>query len=141
MTSDSRRHARYPTREGAFAALYPSDKDELIMLGRITDISEAGLGLFYIDVGDDLGESRRVSVFVLGEVNHVLRIPCRMVYDKQVEAPFSPTTIFNVKRCGLEFARISAEELAELRDYIQSQELDPPAVLQKPQAEGNSGQS
>ena len=50
MVDELRKSLRFEAKEGSFAAFFPPDENNCLMLGRIMDISEGGLGICYLNI-------------------------------------------------------------------------------------------
>jgi len=116
MPDELRKYIRSRVRKGAIAAFFQPDENDFFMLGEIVDISEGGLGICYIDIEERYTDSLQVSIYGLDGEAFLSRIPCRIVFDKEV--PDDPLAILSVRRCGIQFEGISEDNLDKLKQFI-----------------------
>jgi len=97
---------------------------KLCRLGRIVDISRKGLSFEYLALEEDhaLEEDRRVdivaiNIFSNSRALYISRILCRVVYDISWNDYQSLIGLEN-RRCGLEFARLSEEQMSGVMSVI-----------------------
>ena len=118
MSDESRRHLRFQIKKGAFAAFFPADKNECVMLGEIVDISEGGFGICYIDIEKRYPELLQTSIYGLENAGFVDKMPCKIVYKMVV--PANARGVLNVRRCGIQFKELSKHHIEQLKQFIQN---------------------
>ena len=83
MMAERRKHARFLPNENAFAAL----GENYIKVGKIKNISAEGLSFEYI-AGEEVHiDSKKVDVFVIGNLFHLHNLPCKIIYDVDYHVP------------------------------------------------------
>jgi c-di-GMP-binding flagellar brake protein YcgR len=114
MRSERRNYIRFLAQEKAYAAV----GTHYFKVGRLRDISICGLAFDYIENETCCDtDSSIVAIFHSEERFFLPDLACRIVYDQ------SRTTIkksnidakFAVKRCGLQFTSVSAQQ----REYLE----------------------
>lgn len=119
MKSERRKHVRFLSQEGAFAAL----GRKYTKVGKIKDISLGGLSFEYI-TGDDISNHHElVDIFLIGNEYHLYDVSCRVVYDVEVHVPHVSRKFVKSltrKRCGLQFEKLADDKLSELKLFLES---------------------
>jgi len=103
MRDERRRNVRSCPRERAFAAL----GWEYTKVGKIIDISMGGLAFSYIVGMKQNGDVCTVDIFLTERQFHLHNLPCRIVYDYEIDKPFGleeGMEFFANRRCGIQFA-------------------------------------
>ncbi len=124
MMSEMRKHARLPVREGVFAAFHSSVAKGFSVFGRVIDASEDGLGICYIQVGNELGVPSRLLLFTSGEHPFNLTLECKLIYEITFKSQDGLWVPFDVKRCGLQFHAPSVEVAEKVRYFIENFGID-----------------
>jgi hypothetical protein len=112
---ERRRSKRHSVTDKIFLTVRPS----FSKLGKVKDISKGGLSFEYVfQHYDACGDGGCAEVDIFTEVDdlYLPRIPCRQIYDVSVyqnEAGFMAT-----RRCGLEFGRLTHEQISLLKLFI-----------------------
>jgi hypothetical protein len=111
MLSDHRRYRRYALKGEVFVGSRPF----FHTIGSLRDISEGGAGFEYF-AGNNNDKSRTVEVDITcGKHFRLSRLPCKVAYDIQVDQSSSGS--IGMRRCGLEFGRLSYQQ-ADLLSLI-----------------------
>lgn len=118
MDHELRKQKRYHTHQGIIAAFFRPDQSESFMLGEIVDISDGGMGLCYVDIEEQYGESLQVSIYGLDDTILVDRIPCKMVHDAVLPEDSNIYSVLGVKRCGVQLMGVTKEQMEQLRRFI-----------------------
>jgi c-di-GMP-binding flagellar brake protein YcgR len=115
VAGNRRRHKRFAVRKGALAFLGAVPAE-------ITDISLGGMSVKYVPLKQDPSSTFTVDFFVSEQEFFLPNIPCRLVSDVKmpVEGPFRAVRI---KRLGLEFGDLTAEQQASLQLFFQKNAL------------------
>ena len=117
MAAEHRKYTRFSVPDNAYAALGPSFK----MVGKIKDISMAGLALEYLTDEVSELENFKVDVFLRGEEFHLSKIPCKLIYDIALDT-LGKTQIFPDglmrKRCGVQFEKLTKTRRMQLEQFI-----------------------
>jgi hypothetical protein len=125
LLDERRRHVRYRPTEGTFAAIGPSYE----IVGRIRDISRGGLSFTYFDFEDaSKGPeqdflSNQVDIYMLNNGFNLRGVRCVIVnkefYTEKHQIKFSGA-MPALKRCGIRFESVNAEQEKELTRYLLS---------------------
>lgn len=118
---DARKTKRFRINGKAFAAFFNPSED-FVKMGEILDISEAGVGLRYVGINEQTGESSQLEIFDSDEQLQVGKLPCRVVYD--MELIDESQGLLKVRRCGVQFFKLSEEQMAALRAFIETHKLE-----------------
>ena len=111
MIVEQRRHHRYLAKDGLFVVFRP----DFNMLGKIVDISKCGIGFEYINVDTPEFDKSLADIFKAGNNLYVSKIPCRVVYSKNLSNDKGSMDVLDTMRCGVEFMKITKEQMEELR--------------------------
>ena len=117
MAAEQRKYTRFSVPDNAYAALGPSFK----MVGKIKDISMAGLALEYLTDEVSEFENFKVDVFLRGEEFHLSKIPCKLIYDLPLDTPEENKVLPNGlmrKRCGVLFEKLTKIRRELLEQFI-----------------------
>ncbi len=114
---EARKNRRVRTDGSVFAAFFNPSQD-FVKLCQIIDISEGGVGLRYVGVKEQTGESSQLEILDSHEELQVGRIPCRVVYD--MELPAESRGVLKVRRCGVQFEQLSEKQTMTLRAFVES---------------------
>jgi hypothetical protein len=115
--ADRRRNSRHPVPANAFAALGRG----FTKVGKIQDISERGLAFDYIVVEGPPGEDEFVDIFMADNAFHLRELPCRIVYEIDVDTPRmsdSRTAMLTKRRCGIRFSDVGERHHREIKMLI-----------------------
>jgi c-di-GMP-binding flagellar brake protein YcgR len=118
---EARKNRRVRTDGKVFAAFF-SPSQEFVKLGQIIDISEGGVGLRYVGINEQTGESSQLEIFDSNEELQLGRIPCRVVYDMELTG--ESRGVLKVRRCGVQFQKLSEKQTTALRTFIESNKAD-----------------
>ncbi len=117
MAAEHRKYTRFSVPDNAYAALGPT----FTRVGKIKNISMAGLALQYLT--DEVAEleNLEVDVFVRGEEFHVSKIPCKLIYDIPLDTSAKNQIFTNGlmrKRCGVLFEKLTKIRRELLEQFI-----------------------
>ena len=119
MVAEHRKYTRFSVPDNAYAALGPT----FTMVGKIKDISMAGLALEYLTDTVSEFENSNVEIFLRGEEFHISKIPCKLIYD----IPLNSTANNQIlpyglmrKRCGVQFENLSKIYRKQLERFIET---------------------
>ncbi len=86
------------------------------VLGQVKDISDNGIGFQYVNF---YNHTRMKHIYIdifSGETNLQLRrVKCKVVFDIRT---IEPTSSLEIRRCGMQFVKLSEREAAVLDYYI-----------------------
>jgi c-di-GMP-binding flagellar brake protein YcgR len=108
-TAERRKHLRYQIKECTFSAK--------MHLGEIIDISMGGLSFRYVDTG--LSHSNPPDIIngssvLFGNDDLCLHdLPYKIISAHAIGTGLSP-----VRRCGVQFEKLSAKQIAQLEQFI-----------------------
>jgi len=119
---ERRRHERFPVREGAMVNLRSSANNaHRSELGFMVDISRGGLAFQCVQGEESLGDFDLLEIFGLDGS----RVPIgsfRVIYEYETAAPRKDV---KMKRCGLEFCRLSGVQTFFLDSFIEAYAIRP----------------
>lgn len=107
---DRRRHKRFRAREGALAFLGS-------VPGRIVDISRSGMSFLYVVFEKRAAQSLTLDIFFPADDFFLRDIPVFLVSDIDCPAR-TPFVSVQVKRLGVRFAELSAEQKVSLQHFL-----------------------
>jgi hypothetical protein len=110
---DHRKHRRFQAPEDVFVGVGPHD----IQVGRLRDIGMGGLGFRYIGNGGPLKDAHYVDIFMSQGDCYLSRVPVKAVSDIEVLSR-TPSAATTMKRCCLKFKKLTAEQQAKLKKFI-----------------------
>jgi len=111
---EKRRCKRFRIRDN----IYLTFCSGLYRLGRIMDISKTGISFEYLALEEHCRVDRvEIDIFSNSRGLYISRILCRVVYDIRCNDYQSLIGLEN-RRCGLEFARLSEEQMSGLMPVI-----------------------
>ena len=117
MVAEQRKYTRFSVPDNAYAALGPT----FAMVGKIKDISMAGLALEYLTDEVSGLENSHVDVFLRGEDFHISKIPCKLIYDIPLDSTgknqIFPDGLIR-KRCGVQFEKLKKICRKQLEQFI-----------------------
>jgi hypothetical protein len=116
---ERRKHTRLPARDNTFAAL----QCNCPRVGRLKNITKAGLALEYTCIDDSPCDASRVDIFSAAGDCHLSDLPCRIVYDiplrrEEPDGTFFPS--FLSRQSGLQFEELTVKETEQLRFFIKA---------------------
>lgn len=126
---DGRRQSqRYSVIDTVFLTFRPYfDK-----MGKLKDISKSGVAFEYVALEnrahsecDDLNKIE-IDIFSGSIGFHLARVSCKIVYDIGITASYG-TGLFDNRRCGLQFSNLCKSQAIQLKYFIDSCALRPPA--------------
>jgi hypothetical protein len=124
MANERRRFVRFQVKSPAYAALgHNFDK-----VGKIKDISVAGLAFEYISGQDSMGEMAQVDILLLDGEIHLSKLPCTVAYEHDVRKHdtlrrFGRPLV--TKQCGVKFGNLAENQRTQLENLITRHTLGP----------------
>lgn len=117
MRSEQRTVDRFIPKENAYVAL----GRKYTKVGKMKDISLAGLAFEYI-TGEEFNEdASALDIFLVGTEFHLYRIPCKLIYNIDVHVPEINNRLvkmYTTKRCGVRFEKLTKDLTALLKFFI-----------------------
>jgi hypothetical protein len=112
-----RKHKRFQVPGGVFVGFGPRANK----VGQIVDVSMGGLGYRYVG-SEDSSDGSHLDIFVTDDDFYMGAVPFKTVCDFQVvgRVAASPMTM---RRCGVQFGRLSRKQNAQLEYFIQQHTL------------------
>jgi hypothetical protein len=112
-----RKHKRFQVPGGVFVGFGPRANK----VGQIVDVSMGGLGYRYVG-SEDSSDGSHLDIFVTDDDFYMGAVPFKTVCDFQVvdRVPASPMTM---RRCGVQFGKLSRKQNAQLEYFIQQHTL------------------
>jgi hypothetical protein len=115
METERRQFERFSAAGDAFAALRP----HFNKLGSIKDISRGGLAFEYIALTTRGGDEMAIDIFLTGNGFYLARVPCKVVYDTQVNKDGGDFQyLIDVRRCGVQFGDLTTDAADQLAYFI-----------------------
>lgn len=119
MRPEYRKAKRREAKYGALAFFFPPVPDDMLVIGKLLDISPHGLALQYYAKSKPASLPERLEVFGIHRpLMHIERIPGEVVYDIEVKSP--TRSALKERRCGIEFGRLSERQRLLLDEFIRS---------------------
>ena len=110
---ERRKHQRYRTNDGAFAAVSPNS----YKLGQIVNISRGGLAFQYIETKTKPTHSEERYIFLSSKGYYVREIPFKQISDKPIPNA-NPYSTLNMRQCAIQFGEMNMEQMIYLDNYI-----------------------
>ena len=110
---ERRKHERLQIQHAAFVILPFHDRK----VGRIVDISPAGLTFIYHTSGDGSVNATQLDIFVAGSPIHMYTIPCRIISDFEIDSDIHRSMI--ERRCGVQFGTLNQGQIFQLKYLMQ----------------------
>jgi hypothetical protein len=118
MISEKRKYPRFLAKDDAYALV----GNHVIKVGRLKDISIAGLAFTYIENTEScVKDFYTGTIFVTDSEFYLSNLSCRMIYDSPLDETFNNRffkTAFRAKRCGIQFTHITEYQLKKLKFLI-----------------------
>jgi hypothetical protein len=117
---ERRQHERFQVRDGAFVVLRPRSAilgQDVDIVGKIMDISQAGLVLRYVSSQERSHESFELDIVLAGNGFRLNGVPVKTISDSQMadKAASNSTT---VRRRGVQFGTLTEEQTSQLERFI-----------------------
>ena len=120
-----RKHQRFAAKDWIFAAC----KGDSLRLGKVVDISRGGVAFQYVSFMEENRSPVKgpvdVEVFEKGSSWCLLKASCCVVYDFEVPLPGSMLENYQLRRCGVQFGKLSREQWSDLEYFIQDFRVGP----------------
>jgi len=140
---DRRQHERFQVRDGAFVVLRPRSPilgQDVDIVGKIIDISQAGLVLRYVSSQERSHESFELDIVLAGNGFRLNGVPVKTISDSQMadDAASNSTT---VRRRGVQFGTLTEQQTSQLERFIRDHTnghgwVSPPAHVKPPRPSG-----
>ena len=114
---ERREHKRFEVRSGAFAVLSTPESRFTKRVGQIIDISMGGLAFCYIATEEPSNGESELKIITTNNGFHLDRLPSRTVSDFETPDE-SPFTSISMRRSGLQFGRLTEEQISMLEHFI-----------------------
>ncbi|MBW2174002.1 MAG: hypothetical protein JRF64_05045 [Deltaproteobacteria bacterium] len=111
---ERREHKRFPVTKDTFVALKP----DYFKVGRIMNISMAGLAFSYMADGKPLSQSSGLDIFLVDRTFHLRDVPFRRISD--VESDRIPFSSAKMRRSGVQFGELTAYQSGRLKYFIEN---------------------
>jgi hypothetical protein len=114
---EHRKRKRFQVPGGVFVGFGPHANK----VGQVVDVSMGGLAYRYVGSEDSSGGSH-LDIFVTDDDFYMGAVPFKTICDFQVvdRVPASPLTM---RRCGVQFRKLSPKQNAQLEYFIQQHTL------------------
>ena len=110
---ERRQHKRFRVPEGTIAVLGRPNAT----VGRIIDISMAGLAFVYVADKKPTGEASEIDILLTDDLSHLYGLPCETVYDFQ-NGNTRPSASMTERRRGVKFRGLTLSQTLHLQDLI-----------------------
>jgi hypothetical protein len=111
--AEQRQHRRFLARKGVIAV----PRSSFANIGKVIDISSAGLAVCYEGVQGWLTDSSEVDLLVVESKCYLARIPIKTISD--VALPDSSSSpMKKERRCGLQFRHLSDHQAGVIEQFI-----------------------
>lgn len=112
--TNRREHPRYKIKSDVFLTFRPQFKK----IGKLRDISRGGVAFEYT-LYEEMGDYSdvEVDIFSASKDIHIMRVPCKVVYDFPIETYPSFNNIVT-RRCGLRFLKLSDQQMSQIKSFI-----------------------
>ncbi|NLI80410.1 MAG: PilZ domain-containing protein [Deltaproteobacteria bacterium] len=122
METDQRKQTRLRAKYGALASFFPPSPDFALVIGRLIDISSAGLALQYFAKERPAHVANKLEIFgVYQPLMHVEGIPGRIVYDFEVKS--NTRSSLKERRCGVAFGPLTRSKRLQVERFIEQYAL------------------
>lgn len=112
-TNERRRHPRYTVQKGAVAF---SDTS-INRLGHVEDIGVGGVSFRYMYFDDESESTHTLNLYFPKYNFYLKRLAVRLISDIEEYNPSQFKTVI-MKRCGMEFLRLTPEQKKEIERFI-----------------------
>ena len=121
MKPERRKHDRFIAKENAFAALGP----KYTKVGKIKDICLGGLAFEYITKEGFNADLSEIDIFLVGTEFHLYKVPCKMIYNIDVQINNKLTKIYTAKRCGVQFKKLTKDFTELVKFFLRYHTIGP----------------
>ena len=112
--TERRKHKRASVQNVVVGILNSGDP---VAIGAITDISMGGVKCIYNEPRMAPDVSHIHSIDLIAGSHYLVDIPCEYAWNDRVE-PESSSQLTDVRRCGIQFGKLSPNQLFLLRSFI-----------------------
>jgi len=105
---------------------YVALRPDFSKLGKIQDISMGGLCFQYMTKENQNGDSERfdIDIFISEDGYYLPNVPCKLVYEKKMRKAVSHPVSLEYRLCGLQFDKLSGEQVGQLTHYLTNHTAD-----------------
>lgn len=115
VEAERRKFSRRFPQDTAFAVLRP----DFTKLGKIKDISRAGLAFQYIAYDGQTRDTPDMDIFLSGDRFYLSKIPSKIIYDNQIrEQNQKFISLFETRQCGLQFGELRQDQATQLEFFL-----------------------
>ena len=119
MNFERRNNIRLKPGEVTFVAMRP----EFFKLGKLRDISSNGLSFNYLAAGlsskeDNNKCSLDVDIFTSSNMYYLSGIPCKIIYDNEINKKTPSLVDLEYRQCGLQFIKLSGKFISRLNFFL-----------------------
>ncbi len=120
MNSERRNNIRLKPGEVTFVAMRP----EFFKLGKLLDISSNGLSFNYLAPGLFSKEDNKnkysldVDIFTSSNMYYLSGIPCKIIYDNEINKKTPSLVDLEYRQCGLQFIKLSGKFINRLNLFL-----------------------
>jgi hypothetical protein len=111
---ERRKHKRFPVTKDTFVALKP----DYLEVGRVINISMAGLTFSHMADGKPPRQSSDLDIFLVDRTFHLRDVPFRTISD--VESDRIPFSSAKMRKCTVQFEDLTSHQQGELKYFIQN---------------------
>jgi hypothetical protein len=110
---ERRQHTRFRVPEGTMAVFGGPNAT----VGRIIDISMAGLAFVYVSDKKPAGEASEVDILLADDLSHLYGLPCETIYDVD-NGNTRPSASMTERRRGVKFKGLTLSQTLHLQDLL-----------------------
>ena len=144
---DRRERPRYSTKVGTFALLRATSialskiqdmsmgeigfaviKSKPVKMGQIINISTKGLAFDYIVRREESVQVYKLDILFARDAFYLGKLLFKPVFDYAVDSEV-PVTSFTIRRCGMQFGELTAQQKSRLEFFINNHVQAPEQVL------------
>ena len=118
MITENRKYLRFLANGGTYASV----GNHFNKVGRLKDISIAGLAFTYVEnTEDSVQDFSKASIFVSDSKFYLPDLACRIVYDSPLDETNKDRyfhTAYRINRIGIQFITITEYQLNQLKFFI-----------------------
>ncbi|MBW2521460.1 MAG: PilZ domain-containing protein [Deltaproteobacteria bacterium] len=112
--TERRKHKRASVESVVVGILNSGDP---VAIGSINDISLGGVKCTYNELRMAPDVSPINSIDLIAGTHYLVDIPCEYAWNDRME-PDPPSELTNVRRCGIQFGKLSEKQLLLLKSFI-----------------------
>ena len=117
VEAERRKLSRRFPQDTAFAVLRP----DFTKLGKIKDISRAGLAFRYIAYDGQTRNTPCIDIFLSGDRFYLSKIPSKIIYDNKIDEENQVfLSLFETRQCGLQFGKLRQDQATQLEFFLKN---------------------